>query len=60
MFSIKARVPERAIVPMFSSTSDMVMPMPLSLMVSVPAPLSGVILIFQSALPSRRASLEWA
>ena len=45
-------------VPMFSSTSAMVMPIPLSRMVSVPASLLGISFIFQSLSFSKSASLE--
>ena len=56
---MKARVPERAMVPIFSSASAMLMPIPLSEMVRVPAVLSGISLIFQSVFPSRSSMLEW-
>jgi len=49
-------VPERAMVPRDSMVSSRVMPMPLSLTVSVPASLSTASFIFHP-LPSSRISL---
>jgi len=58
--SAKRAVPERAIVPRFSTSSSRLMPMPLSSMVSVPAALSGVSMIFNSAPSPIRLSSAMA
>ncbi len=52
-------VPDWAMVPMLASTSSMVMPMPLSRMVRVPASRSGISLIFQSGSFSRIDESMW-
>ena len=54
---MKRRVPELAMVPMFCSISWAVMPMPLSVMVSVRAFLSARMVIFQAS--SSRCSDAW-
>ena len=46
---LKSREPDLAIVPRFFSSSSFVMPMPLSVMVSVRLSLSGWMWIFRSS-----------
>src|SRR5260370_3688844 len=56
MLSRKARVPDLAIVPRWSTMVSRFMPVPLSDNVSVPASLFAISLIFQSLFPTRRSS----
>lgn len=54
---MNCRVPERAIVPRFSTIVSRDMPMPLSEIVSVPFSLSGASLIFQLPSPPSSSGL---
>jgi len=55
--SMKADVPDRAMVPRFSVSSFLDMPMPLSAMVMVPASLSTDISMPKEASPSKSSGL---
>lgn len=57
--SMKALVPDLAIVPKLLTRSALVMPMPVSMMVRVPASLFGMILMYKSLpLSSLEASVN--